>query len=77
MQVYQATSDSFWSLDKYFGRRLDAGGLRQSLLQFFASGGDRRSCIIDAILRRLRLLRKAIEDQETFRFYSRFIFNSF
>jgi len=70
MQVYQATSDSFWSLDKYFGRRLDAGGLRQSLLQFFASGGDRRSCIIDAILRRLRLLRKAIEDQETFRFYS-------
>lgn len=70
-QVYQATSDSFWSQDKYFGRRLDADGLRRALVQFFASGGSRRGHIIEAILERLRLLRKAVEQQETFRFYSR------
>lgn len=70
-QVYQATSDSFWSQDKYFGRRLDADGLRRALVQFFASGGPRRCHIIEAIVERLKLLRKAVEHQDTFRFYSR------
>uniref|UniRef100_A0A0P5QKR1 Kinase n=2 Tax=Daphnia magna TaxID=35525 RepID=A0A0P5QKR1_9CRUS len=70
MKVYEATSDKFVSRDKYFGRRLDADGLRKALVQFFASGGARRNGIIDAILERLRLLRKAVEQQETFRFYS-------
>ena len=69
--MYQATSNSFWSQDKYFGRRLDAIGLRRALLQFFAGGGSRRTCIIGAILERLRQLRRAIEKQDTFRFYSR------
>ncbi|EFX85786.1 hypothetical protein DAPPUDRAFT_313590 [Daphnia pulex] len=70
MKVYEATSDKFVSRDKYFGRRLDADGLRRALVQFFASGGARRDGIIEAILERLRLLRKAVEQQETFRFYS-------
>lgn len=70
-QVYQATSDSFWSQDKYYGRRLDAYGLRRALVQFFTSGGVRSRCIIGAIINRLNLLRKAVEQQETFRFYSR------
>ena len=70
--MYQATSDSFWSQDKYFGRRLDADGLRRALVQFFASGGARRASVIEAILDRLRLLRKAVEQQDTFRFYSRY-----
>ncbi|EFX63240.1 hypothetical protein DAPPUDRAFT_67244, partial [Daphnia pulex] len=70
MKVYDATTGNFVSRDKYFGRRLDADGLRRALVQFFASGGSRRSEIIDAILDRLRLLRLAVEKQETFRFYS-------
>jgi len=70
LQVYQATSDSFWSQDKYFGRRLDAHGLRKALIEFFASGGSRRRHIIEAILNRLKLLKQAIERQDTFRFYS-------
>ncbi|XP_057378411.1 inositol hexakisphosphate kinase 1-like [Daphnia carinata] len=70
MKVYEATSDKFFVQDKYFGRRLDADGLRKALVQFFASGGARRAGIIGAILERLRLLRKAIEQQDTFRFYS-------
>ena len=70
-KVYEATSDKFVTQDKYFGRRLDAAGLRNALVQFFASGGARRAGIIGAILERLRLLRKAIEQQDTFRFYSR------
>jgi inositol-hexakisphosphate kinase len=73
-QVYEATSDKFVTQDKYFGRRLDADGLRKALVQFFASGGARRAGIIEAILERLRLLRKAIEQQDTFRFYSRYVF---
>jgi inositol-hexakisphosphate kinase len=72
--VYEATSDKFVTQDKYFGRRLDADGLRKALVQFFASGGARRAGIIEAILERLRLLRKAIEQQDTFRFYSRYVF---
>ena len=72
VQVYQATSDSFWSQDKYFGRRLDAHGLRKALIEFFASGGSRRRHIIEAILNRLKLLRQAVEQQDTFRFYSRY-----
>lgn len=71
--MYDATTGNFVSRDKYFGRRLDADGLRRALIQFFASGGSRRSEIIDAILDRLRLLRMAVEKQETFRFYSRYI----
>ncbi|XP_045036287.1 uncharacterized protein LOC116932570 isoform X1 [Daphnia magna] len=70
MKVYEATSNKFFVQDKYFGRRLDADGLRKALVQFFASGGARRAGIIGAILERLRLLRKAIEQQDTFRFYS-------
>lgn len=70
-QVYQPNSDSFWSQDKYFGRRLDACGLRRALIQFFASGGVRSGGIIEAIIKRLKLLREAVEHQETFRFYSR------
>ena len=71
LQVYQATSDSFWSQDKYFGRRLDAHGLRKALVEFFASGGSRRRHIIESILNRLKLLKQAVERQDTFRFYSR------
>ncbi|XP_032796234.2 uncharacterized protein LOC116932574 isoform X1 [Daphnia magna] len=70
MKVYEPVTGNFVSRDKYFGRRLDADGLRKALVQFFASGGARRSAIIDAILERLKLLRKVIEQQETFRFYS-------
>ena len=71
--MYDATTGNFVSRDKYFGRRLDADGLRRALIQFFASGGSRRLEIIDAILDRLSLLRMAVEKQETFRFYSRYI----
>lgn len=71
LQVYEATTGNFVNRDKYFGRRLDANGLRKALVQFFASGA-RRSAIIGAILKRVRLLRKVIKQEDTIHFYSRY-----
>ncbi|OQR66521.1 inositol hexakisphosphate kinase 1-like [Tropilaelaps mercedesae] len=70
MQVYQADIGSFYCKDKYYGRRLDAQGFARSLCHFFHNGYTLRTDAIELILDKLVALRKAIEKQHSFRFYS-------
>ncbi|XP_018494373.1 inositol hexakisphosphate kinase 1 [Galendromus occidentalis] len=70
MQVFQADIRAFYWKDKYYGRRLDDQGFRNSLYQFFHNGFQLRTDVIDLIAERLVKLRKAIEKQNSFRFYS-------
>ncbi|XP_054711888.1 inositol hexakisphosphate kinase 1-like [Uloborus diversus] len=70
MQVYQASFDGYICKDKYYGRGLDESGVRSALFQFFHNGLHLRVTIIRKIIGCLIELRKAIEKQTTFRFYS-------
>ncbi|XP_077554054.1 inositol hexakisphosphate kinase 1-like isoform X2 [Haemaphysalis longicornis] len=68
MQVYQ--SGSFVCRDKYYGRRLDDRGLRHCLQQFFYDGYQLRTDLVALVTQRMLALRRAIERQNSFRFYS-------
>lgn len=68
MQVYQ--SGSFVCRDKYYGRRLDDRGLRHCLQQFFHDGYQVRTDLVALVTQRMLALRRAIERQNSFRFYS-------
>ncbi|XP_075538743.1 inositol hexakisphosphate kinase 1-like isoform X1 [Dermacentor variabilis] len=68
MQVYQ--SGSFMCRDKYYGRRLDDRGLRHCLRQFFHDGYRLRADLAALVTQRLLGLRRAVERQNSFRFYS-------
>ncbi|XP_065578525.1 inositol hexakisphosphate kinase 3-like isoform X2 [Artemia franciscana] len=70
MQVYDPVAGKYKCKDKYYGRRLDENGLRRSLGQFFEARGRRRSIILSQILKKLKALKKAIEKQNSFRYYS-------
>lgn len=67
-QVYQ--SGSFVCRDKYYGRRLDDRGLRHCLRQFFHDGYRLRADLVALVTQRLQSLRRAVERQNSFRFYS-------
>ncbi|RWS21699.1 inositol hexakisphosphate kinase 1-like protein, partial [Leptotrombidium deliense] len=54
----------------YYGRQLDKDGLREAIRQFFHNGYSLRTFVIDAVISKLRELRKAMECQTSFRFYS-------
>ena len=68
--MFQADIRAFYWKDKYYGRRLDDHGFRNSLYQFFHNGFQLRTDVIDLIAEKLVKLRKAIEKQNSFRFYS-------
>ncbi|KAK8783756.1 hypothetical protein V5799_009880 [Amblyomma americanum] len=68
MQVYQ--SGSLVCRDKYYGRRLDDRGLRHCLRQFFHDGFRLRANLVALVTQRLLALRRAVERQNSFRFYS-------
>lgn len=70
MQVYQADLGVYLMKDKYYGRKLDECGLRDSLRQFFHNGSTLRTFAIDSVLKKLKEMRKAVEQQTSFRFYS-------
>uniref|UniRef100_A0A6M2DD37 Kinase n=1 Tax=Xenopsylla cheopis TaxID=163159 RepID=A0A6M2DD37_XENCH len=70
MQVYHADLDHYVKRDKYWGRELNEEGLKAALRTFFYNGFRLRTDIINRVLKRLVLLRKAIERQSSFRFYS-------
>lgn len=70
MQVYQADVRAFVCKDKYYGRRLDERGFHRTLCQFFHDGYRLRADLIGLVLERLSALRKAVERQISFRFYS-------
>ncbi|XP_049777253.1 inositol hexakisphosphate kinase 2-like isoform X1 [Schistocerca cancellata] len=70
MQVYQADADQYIKRDKYWGRELDEEGFKGALYRFFHNGFHLRVGVIRRVLTRLAELRRAIEQQTSFRFYS-------
>lgn len=57
--------------DKYWGRGLSEGGLREALREFFAGGcAGLRARVVRKVLRDLDALRRAIAKQTSYRFYS-------
>lgn len=70
MQVYQADIGAYLWKDKYYGRQLNEEGLRQCLRLFFHNGYTLRTFVIDAVIKKLKELREAVEQQTSFRFYS-------
>lgn len=57
--------------DKYWGRALSEGGLREALRDFFAAGASGvRARVVRRVLRDLDSLRRAIAKQTSYRFYS-------
>lgn len=56
--------------DKYWGRALTEGGLREALRDFFAAGAALRERVVRRVLRDLDALRRAIAKQTSYRFYS-------
>ncbi|XP_035231382.1 inositol hexakisphosphate kinase 2-like isoform X1 [Stegodyphus dumicola] len=70
MQVYKADVDGYICKDKYYGRSLDENGMKSALFQFFCNGSYLRVSLLRKVIGRLIELKKAIEKQHTFRFYS-------
>ncbi|KAL1137743.1 hypothetical protein AAG570_009439, partial [Ranatra chinensis] len=70
MQVYQADSDHYIKRDKYWGRELDAEGFKGALYRFFHNGYALHHSVIRRVVTRLDKLRRAIEKQTSYRFYS-------
>jgi len=70
MQVYQADTDSYIKKDKYWGRGLSADGFKSALYKFFHNGFVLHEPAIRKVIGRLEKLRRAIEKQSSYRFYS-------
>ncbi|XP_015598239.1 uncharacterized protein LOC107269181 isoform X2 [Cephus cinctus] len=70
MQVYQADTDHYVKRDKYWGRELNEEGFKAALYRFFHNGFCLRTMVIQRVITRLEQLRRAIERQSSYRFYS-------
>ncbi|KAH8252481.1 hypothetical protein KR032_000204 [Drosophila birchii] len=70
MQTYQADLEQYAKRDKYWGRELNEGGFKTALHDFFYNGYRLRIRVIRKILQRLLQLRRVIEKQSSYRFYS-------
>lgn len=70
MQVYQVDADHYIKRDKYWGRELNEEGFKAALYRFFHNGFCLRTLVIERVITRLELLRRAIERQSSYRFYS-------
>ncbi|KAK2583667.1 hypothetical protein KPH14_009598 [Odynerus spinipes] len=70
MQVYQVDTDHYIKRDKYWGRELNEEGFKAALYRFFHNGFCLRTLVIERVISRLELLRRAIERQSSYRFYS-------
>ncbi|KAL1491886.1 hypothetical protein ABEB36_012412 [Hypothenemus hampei] len=70
MQVYQVGKDMYFKKDKYWGRQLNADGLKNALCTFFNNGSGLRVFVIKKVLAKLEQLRSIIEKQSCYRFYS-------
>lgn len=70
LQVYQADTQHFIKKDKYWGRTLSEQGFRDALYRFFYNGFCLRQGAIRRVISRLDQLRRAIEKQSSYRFYS-------
>ncbi|KRT85069.1 hypothetical protein AMK59_1323 [Oryctes borbonicus] len=70
MQVYQADSDYYHKRDKYWGRELNEEGFKNALCKFFDNGFGLRLYVMRKVLAKLEQLRRVIEKQSNYRFYS-------
>uniref|UniRef100_A0A8C6TUW1 Kinase n=1 Tax=Neogobius melanostomus TaxID=47308 RepID=A0A8C6TUW1_9GOBI len=70
MQVYQSDTDQLMFMNKYQGRKLTSAGFKEALFQFFHSGRRLRHELLSPVLRRLRDMKTALEDCESYRFFS-------
>ncbi|XP_037033098.1 inositol hexakisphosphate kinase 1 isoform X2 [Bradysia coprophila] len=70
MQVYQADVDHYMKKDKYWGRELNESGFKDALHNFFHNGFVLRTKIIHKVIHKLEQLRRVIERQSSYRFYS-------
>lgn len=70
MQVYQADIEHYMKRDKYWGRELNEDGFKKALYNFFHNGLGLRTKIIRKVAQKLDQLRRVIERQSSYRFYS-------
>lgn len=70
MQVYQQNLGYYKCHNKYFGRSLNVEGFRQTLYHFLHDGIRFRFDILLPLIDRLQKLTEAIEQLESFRFYT-------
>lgn len=70
MQVYQADIEHYMKRDKYYGRELNEDGFKKALYNFFHNGFRLRVKIIRKVVQKLDQLRRVIERQSSYRFYS-------
>ncbi|XP_075525646.1 inositol hexakisphosphate kinase 1-like [Dermacentor variabilis] len=70
MQVYQQNLGYYKCHNKYFGRSLNVEGFRQTLYHFLHDGIRFRFDILLPLIDRLQSLTEAIEQLESFRFYT-------
>jgi len=70
VQVYRADTGKYICHNKYYGRRLDVGGVRDTLRHFLFDGYKHRLELVAPIVERLRKLLAMLSKQSTFRFYS-------
>ncbi|KAJ8868448.1 hypothetical protein PR048_029964 [Dryococelus australis] len=70
MQVYQADTEQYVKRDKYWGRGLSEEGFKGALYSFFHNGFRLHTQNIHRVIERLDELRRVIERQSSYRFYS-------
>ena len=70
LKAYQIDTDHFIKRDKYFGRELNEEGFKAALYKFFHNGYCLRTSVIQTVITQLEQLRRAIERQSSYRFYS-------
>lgn len=70
MQVYQADIELYLKRDKYWGRELTEDGFKKALYNFFHNGYGLRTKIVRKVVQKLGQLRRVIERQSSYRFYS-------
>ncbi|XP_055314170.1 uncharacterized protein LOC129575181 [Sitodiplosis mosellana] len=70
MQVYQADIEHYMKRDKYYGRELNEDGFKKALYNFFHNGFRLRTRVVRKVVQKLDQLRRVIERQSSYRFYS-------
>jgi hypothetical protein len=70
LQVYKADTRHYVKHDKYWGRELNEEGFKGALYDFFHNGFQLRNQVVRKVITRLVDLRRAIERQSSYRFYS-------
>lgn len=73
MQVYQADIEHYMKRDKYYGRELNEEGFKKTLYNFFHNGFRLRTKVVRKVVQKLDQLRRVIERQSSYRFYSWYV----